>query len=205
LATVRALIVGLTGGVAAGKSYVAGLFEALGVPLLDADQVSRDVVTPPSPVLDQIAARFGQTILAPDASLDRAKLRAIVFADPQARRDLEAITHPAIRAAIRAWLAQQSGAYCILANAILIESGMDQLVDRILVVDAPEAVQMERLMQRDGMDQAGAERMLAAQIHRSQRLLRAKDLIDNSNPQRNVISSVHRLHRLYQRMGSSLP
>ena len=197
------LIVGLTGGVASGKSHVAGLFAALGVPVLDADQVSREVVAPPSPVLDAIAARFGADMLNADGTLNRAQLRAVVFSDAEARRALEAITHPAIRAHIADWLNRQRGPYCLLANAILLESGMDRLVHRVLVVDAPEAVQHQRLMRRDGMQADAAQRMLAAQTSRSARLLRADDVIDNADEQAALGAPVGRLHQLYTGLGAA--
>jgi dephospho-CoA kinase len=195
------LTIGLTGGVASGKSHVAALFERLGTPVLDADQVSRDVVAPPSPVLQRIAERFGADILQGDGTLDRPRLRAIVFADGPARRDLEAITHPAIRERIAAWLGSQHGPYCILANAILIESGMAALVDRVLVVDAAEEVQLARLQRRDGMELAAGQRMLAAQTSRSRRLARADDVIDNADDQVDLRPAVARLHRLYLQLG----
>ena len=197
----RAFTVGLTGGVASGKSHVAQLFQLLGVPVLDADQVSRDVVSPPSPVLDRVAARFGAGILKGDGTLVRARLRTIVFADDLARRDLEALTHPAIREAIARWQAAQDEPYCILANAILFESGMHALVDRVLLVDAPEAIQLSRLLRRDNVDAIVGQRMLTAQAPRQDRLSRADDVIDNSNETRNLQQPVVRLHRLYRRHG----
>jgi dephospho-CoA kinase len=193
--------VGLTGGVASGKSHVALLFEELGISLLDADQVSRIVVTPPSPVLEQIASRFGSDILLEDGSLDRRKLRGIVFADAQALRDLEALTHPAIRDYIANWRLARSGHYCIIANAILVESGMHSMVDRVLVVDASELVQLSRLLRRDNIDEATGRRMIAAQATRIQRLRVANDVIDNSVETRAVRPVVARLHALYCRLG----
>lgn len=197
----RVLAVGLTGGVASGKSHVSHLFERLQVPVLDADQVSRIIVTPPSPVLDGIAARFGADVLQADGTLDRRRLREIVFADPVALKDLEALTHPAIRQFIADWRLSQIGPYCVIANAILIESGMRALVDRVLVVDAAESVQIARLLRRDNVDEASAHRMLAAQATRAARLVRADDVIDNSEEARRLEPDIHRLHRLYCRLG----
>jgi dephospho-CoA kinase len=154
--------VGLTGGIASGKSLVALLFRELGVPVLDADQVSRLVVEPGRPALAEIAAHFGREFLLEDGNLDRARMRERVFADPEARRALERITHPRIRDYIRQWLDTQQAPYCILENAILFESGMDALVDRVLVVDVPESMQRARLVDRDGIDPVLVERMLAA-------------------------------------------
>jgi dephospho-CoA kinase len=194
--------VGLTGGVASGKSHVSRLFENLGVSVLDADQVSRIVVTPPSPVLSRIAARFGDDILLADGTLNRAALRAIVFADPQALRDLESITHPAIRDYIAAWRQAQQGPYCMIANAILIESGMHAQVDRVLVVDTPETVQLARLLQRDNIDEAAGRRMIAAQAARNDRLRMAADVIDNGDDRCDLEPVIRRLDVFYRRLGS---
>lgn len=198
------LVVGLTGGVASGKSTVALAFEALGVPTLDADQVSRDVVAPPSPVLAAIAERFGRDMLQADGTLDRARLRAVVFADAEALRALEALTHPAIRAHIAGWLQRQTAPYCLLVNAILIESGMDRLVQRVLVVDAPEAVQLRRLTRRDAMAPEAAQRMIDAQASRARRLARADDVIDNSDEALPLQPAVQRLHAFYLQRGGAV-
>jgi dephospho-CoA kinase len=191
------LVIGLTGGVASGKSTVGRLFMALGTPLLDGDDVAREVVAPPSPALAAIAERFGPEYLQADGSLDRRRLRERVFAEPEARRELEAITHPLIRQRIVDWQGQQTAPYCILSVAILVESGMDSLVDRILVVDAPVEVQLERLVQRDGIAEPLARQMIAAQAPRRQRLARADDCIDNALPQQALEPQVQRLHRFY--------
>src|SRR3546814_92049 len=164
------LTIGLTGGIASGKSLVQTCFEALGVPVLDADQVSRDVVMPGTTALAQIATTFGTDFLLPGGELDRRRLRAHVFGNAEALRALEAITHPQIRAAIRRWLAAQTGPYCMLSVAILVEAKMHDLVDRVLVVDAPVEIQMARLIQRDGIDEKLAQQMLAAQTDRETRL-----------------------------------
>jgi dephospho-CoA kinase len=193
------LTVGLTGGVASGKTTVALAFIALGAPLLEADQVSRDVVAPGSPALAEIGQRFGAGYLLPDGTLDRRRLRERVFADSGARRALEAITHPHIRAAVAAWRAAQTAPYCILSNAIMVESGMDAQVDRLLVVDAPTEVQLERLVRRDGIEEALARQMIAAQASRERRLARAQDVIDNREAGLDLRPAVARLHRLYSR------
>lgn len=203
--------VGLTGGVASGKSLVSAQFRALGVPVLDADQVSRAVVEPGQPALMAIAQRFGEDVLLADGRLDRRRLRQIVFADADARRDLERITHPPIRAAIRQWMDRQTAPYSMLENAILIESGMDRLVDRVLVVDVPESVQRQRLQQRDEIDLALVEQMLAAQSPRALRLERADDVLVNTGTPDQTADSVLRFHDLYlaraeaARSGHSFP
>jgi dephospho-CoA kinase len=189
--------VGLTGGIASGKSLVASQFEALGVPVLDADQVSRDVVAPGEPALAAIVEAFGPGALQPDGTLDRRAMRTLVFADPESRRKLEAITHPAIRTRIGAWIDAQTAPYCILANAILLESGMDRLVDRVLVVDVTEQTQLERLTVRDRIDPTLARQMLAAQSPRKLRLDRADDVIENAGPPEVTARAVQRLHEGY--------
>ncbi|MGH8516899.1 MAG: dephospho-CoA kinase [Panacagrimonas sp.] len=189
--------VGLTGGIASGKSLVSEQFRALGVPVLDADQVSRVVVEPGRPALAEIAARFGPQVMLDDGQLDRRRMRAIVFADPSARLELEHITHPRIREHIREWLDAQQAPYCILENAILFESGMDALVDRVVVVDVPEALQRARLVGRDGIDPALVEQMLAAQSPRELRLSRADDVIENIGTPEHTAEAVRRLHEAY--------
>lgn len=189
--------VGLTGGVASGKSVVSACFLKLGVPVLDADQVSRQVVEPGQPALAEIALTFGAEALQSDGTLDRRRLREIVFADAEARRKLEQITHPHIRERIRLWLDQQTAPYCVVENAILIESGMDRLVDRVLVVDVSPEVQMARLMSRDGVSDMLAQQMLAAQSSRSLRIQRADDVILNEGSVDDTADAVLRLHHIY--------
>lgn len=191
------LTVGLTGGVASGKSAAQNMFAALGVPVLDADLVAREVVARGEPALDQIAAEFGAAMILADGTLDRRRMREHVFADPGARKRLEAITHPHIRARMQAWKSAQTGPYCILSVAILIEAGMQPLVDRILVVDVPEAVQEQRLCARDGIAPALAAQMLAAQLPRPQRLAAADDIIVNTSDLATLERCVERLHRYY--------
>lgn len=189
--------VGLTGGIASGKSLVSAQFRSLGVPVLDADQVSRIVVEPGQPALAEIAAQFGAEALQADGQLDRPRMREIVFADPAARHRLERITHPRIREYIRRWMDEQTHAYCILENAILFESGMDALVDRVLVVDVPETLQRQRLTGRDGIDAAFVERMMAAQSPRDLRVSRADDVLDNTGTPEHTAAAVSRLHESY--------
>src|ERR1041384_991062 len=129
----RVFRVGLTGGIASGKSTVARLFEALGVPVIDTDVLAREIVAPGEPVLAQIAARFGAGVIAPDGSLDRTALRTIVFADPSARADLEALTHPAIRARLEARSIVLGGPYQLLVIPLLVETAGRTPVDRVLV------------------------------------------------------------------------
>lgn len=196
------LTVGLTGGIASGKTLIAEIFAELGVPVLDADQVAREVVAPGEPALAAIAQAFGADFLQPDGSLDRRKLRERVFGDPAALRQLEAITHPAIRARMRAWQAAQRSPYCILSVAILVESGMRELVDRVLVVDVPEQTQLARLTVRDGIGEALGRQMIAAQIHRAGRLAAADDVIVNDGTPLDARRAVQQLHGRYLEMAA---
>jgi len=197
------LTIGLTGGVASGKSTVGMLFAGLGVPLLDGDHVAREVVAPPSPALEAIARRFGAEYLQADGTLDRRRLRSLVFGDAAARRELEAITHPLIRQRILAWREAQTAPYCILSVAILVEAGMDSLVGRILVVDVAEEVQLQRLVIRDGIAEDLARQMMAAQARRRERLTRADDVVDNGSSPSLLPPQVHRLHRLYLQLAGA--
>ena len=172
--------VGLTGGIASGKSAVAEMFAALGVPVIDTDLIAREIVRPGSPALQEILAAFGPQLLLADGSLDRAGLRAIVFAEPERRKQLDAITHPRIGMAMETQCRQAGGPSQVLVVPLLVESGLDRRVDRVLVVDCPEQVQISRLMARDGETEAHAKRLLAAQLSRAARLAKADDVVDNS-------------------------
>jgi len=191
------LTVGLTGGVASGKSTAAGALRALAVPLLNADEVAREVVAKGAPALKRIREEFGAAFLTADGELDRPKMRQHVFADANARRALERITHPAIRERLTAWRDAQAGPYCVLDVSILIESGMDALVDRVLVIDAPEDVQIDRLRQRDRIRDELAHQMLAAQATRQQRLARADDVIVNTGTVAELCAAAAKLHAFY--------
>lgn len=196
------LTIGLTGGIASGKSTVQNGFAELGVPILDADQVARDVVAPGTAALEEISREFGADMLLPDGSLDRRRMREHVFAEPQRLRRLEAITHPLIRTRMQAWRSAQQAPYCILSVAILVEARMNDMVDRVLVVDVPEWVQRERLCARDGIDAALAERMLAAQLSRQARLAVADDVLLNDGALALIPDHVGRLHRFYLKLAA---
>jgi dephospho-CoA kinase len=190
--------VGLTGGIASGKSTVARRFAELGVPVIDADEVAREVVAPGEPALAAVVGRFGPAVLRGDGSLDRRALRGLVFADPAARRDLEAILHPPIRAAMEDRARRAAGPYVVLAIPLLVEGGdARSRVDRILVVDAGEEVQLARLQARDGSSAAEARAMLAAQASRAARLALADDVIDNSGDLATLRAHVDLLHQRY--------
>lgn len=174
-------VVGLTGGIASGKSTVARLFAARGIAIADADEAARAAVAPGSEGLAEVVAAFGREVLATDGSLDRAAMRRHVFEDEDARRQLEAIVHPRVRALLRDTCRSVEGVYAIAAIPLLVESGRDAYpwLARVLVVDAPRAVQRMRLLARDGIDEALADRMLAAQATRAARLAIADDVIVN--------------------------
>jgi dephospho-CoA kinase len=192
--------VGLTGGIASGKTTVARLFAALGVPIIDADEIARQVVEPGSEGLAQIVRRFGPSVRASDGTLNRQALRAIVFADPTARADLEALTHPAIRARLEARSAVAGGPYQVLVVPLLIEAGSSYAVDRILVVDCDEELQVRRLQARDGSTLDEARQMLAAQTSRAARLEVADDVITNDGDLAPLRTAVERLHLEYLKM-----
>ncbi|MBS9402417.1 dephospho-CoA kinase [Halomonas sp. TRM85114] len=199
------MIIGVTGGIASGKSTVAHAFAARGVPFVDADDVAREVVEPGEPALAEIAAHFGPRVLRDDGQLDRRALRAIVFAEPDQRRWLESVTHPRIRERIQHHLArlQADGApYVLLVSPLLFESGQWRLTDRTLVVDVPEAMQIRRTAARDDIDTAQAQAIVAAQMSRDERLARADDVIDNSGPHDAMLEQVARLDQQY-RQGES--
>lgn len=194
-------IIGLTGGVASGKSEVTGRFEALGIVVADADLAARRVVEPGQPALLRIAERFGPEVLLEDGSLDRRGLRERIFSDPQARRDLEAITHPAIRALLEQEGRAAASPYAIAAIPLLTEAGGRAAypwLERILVIDAPAALQHARLMRRDGIDDALATRMIAAQASREARLALADDTILNDGDPAHLDAAVARLDAQYR-------
>jgi dephospho-CoA kinase len=196
--------VGLTGGIASGKSTVSQLFAALGVPIIDSDEIAREVVAPGTPGLAAIHARFGAGVLQTDGSLDRAALRRIVFADAAARQALEAITHPAIRAAMDRRSRELGGPYQILAIPLLAEGGGRGRVDRVLVIDCPEELQVLRVMARDRTSAPQAHAVLAAQASRTQRLALADDVIVNDGDVAALRDQVAALHIDYlQRAGGT--
>ncbi|MGX9191485.1 dephospho-CoA kinase [Stenotrophomonas sp. Ker107b] len=198
-------VIGLTGGIAAGKSEVSRRFEALGITVADADLAARAVVAPGSEGLARIAAHFGTNILLADGQLDRAALRARIFDSAQERQALEAITHPAIRQLLRQTCEQAEGPYAIAAIPLLTEAGGRQQypwLDRILVVDVPVAVQHARLMQRDGIDTVLADRMIAAQASREARLAMADDVVVNDGHPDHLQAHVERLDRAYRALAA---
>lgn len=199
-----ALLIALTGGIASGKSAVAEEFAKLGVPVLDTDQIARDVVAPGMPVLGQLVAEFGSEILDADGRLDRSHMRERVFSDPAQRRKLEAITHPAIREELARRSATAGGSYQVHVIPLLVETGRAEAYDRVLVVDCPEEAQIERLLARDGTSREQAEEILAAQASREERLNAAHDVIENTGTLADLQRFVQTLHRNYALLAQHL-
>lgn len=199
-ASPRILTIGLTGGIASGKTMVARQLAEMGATVIDADQVSRDLVEPGQPALNEIVQRFGESILQPDGGLDRSRLREIVFEDDAARRDLESILHPRIRQELSRRRDAAEGRYCVLVIPILIKTGMPDLVDRILVVDAPREVQLQRLIRRDDISQSLAEKMIDAQAPREERLAIADDILENNGTREALGDFAAALDAGYERL-----
>lgn len=191
------LLIGLTGGIGSGKSTVADCFSRLGIPVIDADQIARVLVQPGSPALEAITHAFGDGILADDGQLNRSTLRRWVFSDDHKRRQLEEILHPRIRRRLLEQAAQQHSPYVILVIPLLFESGFQDMVHRILVVDVPEELQRHRAANRDKTDAAEIQRIMASQHPREQRLQGADDVIDNSQGPEQLQAQVEKLHRHY--------
>lgn len=194
----RARVIALTGGIAAGKSAVARRFEALGVPVHDADVAARAVIEPGSAGLAAVVDAFGTQVLDASGRLDRPAMRERVFADPVARRRLEAIIHPRVRQWLHERALAERGPYCLLAIPLLAENiAHYRWVDRVLLVDAPESLQIARLVARDGIDETLARRMLAQQATRAERRALADDVIENDGDEAALDAAVAELHRRY--------
>ena len=199
------MIIGLTGGIASGKSTVARLFGDHGARWVDADDIAREVVAPGEPALKAIVDRYGDAILTREGRLDRAALRALVFADEKERRWLEATTHPRVRERLVARLSllrQQDAPYILLVSPLLFESGQVDMVQRTLVVDVPEALQIERTTERDDVDQAQAKAIVASQMGRDERLALADDVITNDGDLAALSGAVTALDATYRRLAA---
>ena len=198
------MIIAMTGGVASGKSAVTRRFEALGVHIHDADVAARAVIEPGTPGLTAVIDAFGANVLDASGRLDRPVMRQRVFADPGARQMLEAIIHPLVRQWLHERAVADSGLYCLLAIPLLAEHIEHyRWIDRVLVVDATEDVQIARLMTRDGIDETLALRMLAHQASRSERLALADDVIENSGDESLLDQTVAELHQRYLALASA--
>jgi dephospho-CoA kinase len=189
------LVVGITGGIGSGKSAVTRCFEQRGITVVDADVVARLVVEPGTPALAAIAAHFGKEILLTDGSLDRAALRSRVFSNESERRWLEQLTHPLIGQEILNQISTSCSAYTILSSPLLLDTSQKALVDCVVVVDAPEALQLQRTVQRDSNNEEQVRRIMAAQMSRADRLERADIVIDNSRSLEELEGQVEELHK----------
>ena len=189
--------VGLTGGIASGKSTVADLFAMQGVPVIDTDLIAREVVAPGTPGFEAVIAAFGPDVLQPDGTVDRRRLRTLAFATTARRLQLEAILHPRIRSRMEEQCRTAGGPYQLLVIPLLLESGLATRVDRVLVVDCSESIQRARLMVRDGESAAGADRILSTQLDRATRLSRADDVVVNSGSRDELQRRVRELHAIY--------
>lgn len=191
------LIVGLTGGIASGKSTAGSFFESLGIVVIDADTIAKQLVQSGQVALRQITERFGKSILNSAGELDRVALRTLVFNDKSARLDLEAILHPLIRTEMQRRISAVTGPYCILAIPLLIETGQSELVDRILVIDSDESLQYQRLRQRGNLDDKTITAIISAQATRAQRLLVADDIVTNNGTVAELEAQLQDCHRHY--------
>jgi dephospho-CoA kinase len=199
----RPYTVALTGGIASGKSEVACRFAALGASVIDADVIARDVVARGTPALDEIAATFGARMIDASGSLERAEMRALVFGDDTARKKLEAIVHPRVRAEMLVRADAATGPYALLVIPLFVETAGYDWVDRVVVVDVPREIQLARAIARDGITPALAEAMIGAQASREQRLAAADDVLDNSGTPDALDAQVARLHRKYLSLAAS--
>ena len=190
-------VVGLTGGIGSGKSAVSDRFGALGIAIADADLAARVVVEPGRPALESITERHGQRILNSDGTLDRQALRELVFAHEEERLWLESLLHPLIGEELQSQLSQASSPYAMLVTPLLQETGQVRLVDRVLVVDAPEELRVRRTLARDGGDESTVRAIIKAQMSGDQRLSMADDVIMNDSDFAHLDKEVERLHRLY--------
>ena len=191
-------VVAITGGIGSGKTTVANQFAALGIEVVDADLIAREVVEPGTPALAAIASHFGPGILDEQGRLDRRALRERIFSDPAAKSWLNALLHPIIRSEMLRQCAAASSPYCLLVVPLLVENRLTELADRVLVIDVDEATQIERTCRRDGVSLEQAQAILASQANRSERLAMADDVLDNqSGTTETIRERILALHETY--------
>ncbi|WP_425890431.1 dephospho-CoA kinase [Aeromonas veronii] len=196
-------VVAITGGIGSGKTTIANQFAALGIEVVDADVIAREVVEPSTPALAAIADHFGPDVIAPSGQLDRRALRERVFSDPQAKEWLNALLHPLIRSEMQRQCAAASSPYCLLVVPLLVENKLTGLANRVLVIDVDEATQIERTCHRDGVSAEQARAIIAAQASRSERLAAADDVIENHNGSEMAIKTrILALHETYLAIAS---
>ncbi|KNA29888.1 dephospho-CoA kinase [Pantoea ananatis] len=195
--------VALTGGIGSGKSTIAGYFAASGVDIIDADVIAREVVEPGTPALQAIIERYGDAILTEQGTLQRSRLREIIFATPDEKTWLNALLHPLINARTQQLKAQAASPYVLWVVPLLVENRLQRQADRVLVVDTDEETQLRRTLQRDNVSLGQAKRILAAQATRQQRLDCADDIIDNSGAPEKALPQVAKLHQLYLKLAAT--
>ncbi len=191
------LKIGLTGGIGSGKSTVTQIFSELKAPIIDADIIAHELVGPGKPALKAIVDHFGQQILTNQNALNRKKLKEIIFSNPEQKKQLEQILHPLVFAEMESQIKQLSGPYCILSIPLLLETQMEDFVDRILVIDCPVEFQLERVKNRDQLSEDRIKAIIASQATKEQRLQAAEDVIDNSTDAQALAEQVKKLHNLY--------
>jgi dephospho-CoA kinase len=196
------LKVGLTGGIGCGKSTVTAIFKQLNVPVLDADEIARQVVAVGQPALLLIQLAFGSDSLNDDSSLNRDFIRELVFTDPEQKKKLEAIIHPLVYQTIQADIAMLTTPYCILSIPLLFEVNRADFVDRVLVIDCPVATQIERVQKRDNLSPERVQSIIDSQVSRAFRLAHAQDVIDNTQSNAELAQQVEKLHNLYLSLSS---
>ncbi|HEY0722332.1 MAG TPA: dephospho-CoA kinase [Gammaproteobacteria bacterium] len=197
------LRIGLTGGIGCGKTAACRIFSELGIPVIDADQISREVVAPGTSGLVALTQLFGSTILTPEQELDRQALRVRIFADPALRKSVETILHPLIKQRMVEQSSALHAPYVILAIPLLLEAGWRDMVDRILVIDCPVETQIKRTMARDGISRAQVEAIIATQLERAARLALADDIVTNDSSFEQLREQINALHLRYLHMASA--
>ena len=197
MSAAKRYVVGLTGGIGSGKSAAAQIFRTCGVEVIDADSLAREVVEPGQPALSDIAAYFGSELLTAEGHLDRAALRKIVFSNPEQKSWLENLLHPLIAELLQRRLNATKSPYAILESPLLLETEQYKLVDRVIVIDVNEEIQIARSVRRDGSDEAVIRSIIASQIDRSKRIQHADDLVSNEEGLEQLREKVEALHSKY--------
>ncbi|MEQ1559305.1 MAG: dephospho-CoA kinase [Methyloglobulus sp.] len=195
---------GLTGGIGCGKSTVSALFFELNIPIIDADEIAHQLVKPGQPALTEISKLFGDQVLNSDGTLNRAMMRDLVFSDPMQKQRLESILHPLVYTVMQQKIDRLAAPYCIASIPLLFETQMAHFVDRILVIDCPVAMQIERVERRDGLDKARIQSIIESQVNREFRINHAHDVIDNSESGIDLAEDVKKLHTRYLSISASL-
>lgn len=198
----RLLRVGLTGGIGSGKTTVRNFFDELGAPTIDADEISHRITKPGQAAFDEVVALFGQGCLDETGNLDRRRLRELVFSDPVLKQKLEAIIHPRVRAEIREFTDRADYPYCVTCIPLLLETGAQSSVDRVLVVDAPEELRVARVSRRDNAEERQTRNIIRSQVGRDRRLNAAHDIIVNNGNISDLKARVRSLHERYVKIGS---